>query len=174
MMDRMIRPHLQTGRLILRPLQASDEAALVAALNDWEVVRWLAVVPFPYGPADFQDFLPMAAPGSTWVIEDAEGLAGVVGMASHLGYWLARRAWGRGYATEACRAVLAAHFADPVALPVHSAWHEGNQRSANVLRKLGFRSAGFESKRTVARPDEDSLSCRMILTRTDWTASRPS
>jgi RimJ/RimL family protein N-acetyltransferase len=69
----MRRPHLRTGRLALRPLAASDEAALVAGLNDWEVARWLAVVPFRYGPADFRAFLPPAAPGSTWVIAGARG-----------------------------------------------------------------------------------------------------
>lgn len=170
----MTRPILRTGRLILRPLQASDEAALVAGLNDWEVARWLAVVPFPYGPADFRDFLLRAEPGDTWVIADDEGLAGVIGNGGELGYWLARRAWRRGYATEAARAVLAAHFADLAAEPVLSAFHEGNHRSENVLGKLGFRVAGFERKRTVARPDEDTLSCRMCLTRADWEAARPA
>ena len=161
-------PHLQTGRLTLRPLLASDEAALVAGLNDWKVARWLAVVPFPYGPQDFRDFLGQAEPGETWVIEDGEGLAGVIGNEGALGYWLARRAWGRGYATEAARAVLAAHFADPAAGPVDSGHFEGNARSVNVLTKLGFHVTGYMIRRTVARPDEDMLSCRMSLTRADW------
>jgi RimJ/RimL family protein N-acetyltransferase len=165
---------LGTGRLTLRPLQAADEAALVAGLNDWEVVRWLAVVPFPYGPSDFHAFLPRALPGEIWAIEDDHGLAGVIGNGGELGYWLARRAWGRGYATEAARAVLAAHFAKPEAGPVLSAWHEGNQRSARVLGKLGFRVAGYERKRTVARPEVDTLSCRMLLTRAYWQSARPA
>lgn len=171
----MRRPHLQTGRLTLRPLRASDEAALVAGLNDWEVARWLAVVPFPYGVADFRAFLPVAEPGETWAIEDDQGLAGVVGNGGALGYWLARRAWGRGYATEAVRAVLAAHFADPAAGAVASGHFEGNVRSANVLTKLGFRITGYKYRRTAACPDKDMLSCGMELTRESWTAclSRP-
>ncbi|MEZ5887317.1 MAG: GNAT family N-acetyltransferase [Paracoccaceae bacterium] len=169
----MRRPLLQTGRLLLRPLQASDEAALVAGLNDWEVVRWLAVVPFPYGPADFRAFLPKAEPGDTWAIEDGDGFIGMIGNGGELGYWLARRAWGRGYASEAARAVVADHFADPEAPEIHSAYYEGNQRSANVLTKLGFRTTGYELKRTVARPDEETLSCRMILTRAAWEAKGP-
>lgn len=166
----MRRPLLQTGRLTLRPLQASDEAALVAGLNDWEVVRWLAVVPHPYGPADFRAFHPKAEPGDTWAIEDGDGFVGMIGNGGELGYWLARRAWARGYASEAARAVLAAHFAAADAPTVDSAYYEGNHRSANVLTKLGFRVAGYERKRTVARPDEDTLSCRMILTRAAWEA----
>lgn len=169
----MRRPHLRTGRLSLRPLQASDEGALVTGLNDWEVVRWLAVVPFPYRPADFRAFLPVAEPGETWAIEDDQGLVGVVGNEGALGYWLARHAWGRGYATEAARAVLATHFADPAAGPVESGHFEGNARSANVLAKLGFRVTGYKLRRTVACPDRDMLSCRMELTRESWAACLP-
>lgn len=168
----MGKPSLQTERLLLRPLAAGDEAALVADLNDWDVARWLAVVPFPYLPADFQAFLPRAEPGETWAIEDDLGFVGVISTEGALGYWLARRAWGRGYATEAARAVLAAHFADPGVGSVESGYFEGNARSANVLTKLGFRITGYKHRRTVARPDEDTLSCRMELTRDRWAAPR--
>ncbi|WP_284165454.1 GNAT family N-acetyltransferase [Frigidibacter sp. SD6-1] len=170
----MRRPHLQTGRLTLRPLEASDEAAVVAGLNDWDVTRWLAVVPFPYGPADFRTFLSIAEPGETWAIEDRTGFVGVIGNEGALGYWFARHAWGRGYATEAARAVLAAHFEEPEATMIESGYFDGNSRSANVLTKLGFRIAGYKIRRTVARPDEDTLSCRMELTRESWSAARPS
>src|SRR3546814_6851772 len=58
-----------------------------------------------------------------------------------LGYWIARQHWGRGYATEAGRAVLdisamlghqrlvASHFLD-------------NPASGRVLQKLGFVATG--------------------------------
>jgi RimJ/RimL family protein N-acetyltransferase len=59
-----------------------------------------------------------------------------------LGYWIARRHWGRGFATEAGRAVLetarhslrlkrlgASHFLD-------------NPASGRVLEKLGFKPTG--------------------------------
>ena len=166
----MRRPHLQTGRLILRPLRASDEAALVAALDDWDVVRWLAVVPFPYGPADVRAFLPSAEPGTVWAIEDGKRLVGMIEKDGILGYWLARAAWGRGYATEAARAVLSEHFADPAAGPVGSGYFEGNDWSAKVLTKLGFRISGYAMRRSRACPGVDSLSCRMRLCRADWEA----
>lgn len=162
---------LTTARLRLRPLVASDEGALVVALNDWEVVRWLVPVPFPYESADFQAFLPLAEPGKVWVIEDDKRLAGLIEIDDLLGYWLARSAWGQGYATEAARAVLAAHFAESAAGPVGSGYFEGNARSANVLTKLGFRVTGYTRRRTVACPDKDMLSCRMLLARADWLAA---
>ena len=55
---------IQTVRLRLRPVLARDEAAVVAALDDFAVAKWLAVVPFPYTVADFQVFLTeIAVPG---------------------------------------------------------------------------------------------------------------
>ena len=39
---------LVTERLSLRPLQADDAAALHRLVNDWEVAKTLARVPFPY------------------------------------------------------------------------------------------------------------------------------
>lgn len=135
---------LRTRRLLLRPLEEGDLPALVAALNDLEVARWLARVPHPYGFADGRAFLAHLATGaeSAWVIDDG-ALAGLVGLdAGGIGYWVARAAWGRGYATEAARAVLAHHFADPAATAARSHHFEGNAASAGVLRKLGFEPTG--------------------------------
>jgi RimJ/RimL family protein N-acetyltransferase len=140
-MTNSIRAELQTARLVLRPLAADDEAAVVAALNDIAVTGWLAVVPFPYAAADFHQFrTEIAKPGEDFAVVDADGLAGIVslGFDDHtLGYWFAPRAHGKGYATEAARAVVDAHLSHgPVDLI--SGYFEGNHRSANVLRKLGF------------------------------------
>ena len=63
-----------------------------------------------------------------------------------MGYWIAQRHWGQGYATEAGRAVLdiaatlghrelvASHFLD-------------NPASGKVLRKLGFEPTGVTQER---------------------------
>ena len=42
---------LATERLTLRPFRPGDEAALHRLINDWEVCRTLAAVPFPYSRA---------------------------------------------------------------------------------------------------------------------------
>ena len=152
-----IRAELRTARLLLRPLAARDAAALVAALNDVLVARWLARVPHPYRPSDFADFLPKATPGRVWAIVDARGFAGVIALETDMvgdmefGYWLARRAWGQGYATEAARAVLSAHFADAGAADVLAGYFIGNARSAHVLDKLGFAETGRGEILSLAR-----------------------
>ena len=68
------------------------------------------------------------------------------------GYWLTPAAWGRGYATEAGRAVvqMARH-----ALPIRrlsAGYFLDNPVSGNVLRKLGFRDTGrIERRHSLAR-----------------------
>jgi RimJ/RimL family protein N-acetyltransferase len=137
----MTRASLKTARLTLRPVGPDDQADILAAMS-LDVARWLSVVPYPYGAADFQHFwTQVAVPGKTFVIEDATGFAGVMGIEGSFGYWLALRAQGLGYATEAARAVLSSRFLDDPS-PVVTYYFAENDRSANVLRKLGFRQTG--------------------------------
>ncbi len=139
--------HYRTARLALRPLVASDEAVVVAAIDDIAVSGWLIPVPHPYSVADFHVFLnEVAAPGEEFVLEDADGFVGLVGLSDDLlGYWLDPRAHGRGYATEAARCLVAAHFAGGGG-KLDSGYFEGNTRSANVLRKLGFVETGRDRR----------------------------
>ncbi len=45
---------LATERLLLRPLRAEDAPAVHRLVNDWEVVRMLSQLPFPY-PRELAD-----------------------------------------------------------------------------------------------------------------------
>lgn len=142
----------QTARLTQRPVAASDEAAVIAGVGDLAVSGWLAVVPHPYTVADFRYFLAeIAIPGEVFAIEDTVGLAGIMSIEDGvLGYWIQPRAQGLGYATEAGRCLVDAHFATSDA-PLISGYFEGNRRSANVLAKLGFRETGRDVKHCRAR-----------------------
>ena len=170
----MIPERIETPRLLLRPLVAEDAETLVEALADWQVVKWLAVVPWPYTTEDADGFIRANAPGGslreagerTWALalrEEPRRLLGVVGLGMELGYWLASEAWGHGLATEAGRAVLVAHFAQDGAGPVASGWFDGNERSERVLIKLGFEGVGQARRDCLAR-GEDVLSHTMRLT----------
>ena len=173
-MTNTIRAELQTARLMLRPLGAGDDTTLVAALNDAAVARWLARVPHPYGRSDFADFLPRATAGVVWAILDADGFAGVIALEpdGEFGYWLAKRAWGQGYATEAARAVLSAHFADDTAAAVVAGYFTGNARSAHVLDKLGFAETSRGETCSLAR-DGAVPHVRLNLTRNAYLTALP-
>jgi [ribosomal protein S5]-alanine N-acetyltransferase len=164
---------IQSARLTLRPIAPGDEGAVVTALNDLDVSGWLTPVPHPYAPADFHFFLnDYAIPGETFGVDDDQGFAGVVGIEDDtLGYWFAPHSQGKGYATEAARAALAARFAQNPA-DVASGYFEGNARSANVLRKLGFVMVGQGLRHCRAlgidRPHVD-----MLLTPDAFVAALP-
>lgn len=169
-MDRTHRAVLRTARLALRPVAASDERTIVAAIDDIGISGWLSTVPHPYSADDFRHFLRnIARPGETFVLEDQQGIVGVLGLeGGELGYWLVPRAHGQGYATEAARCVLAAHF-DDCDDPVVSGYFEGNARSARVLQKLGFVETGRRPRRCVALMT-DRPHVALILTRVAWLA----
>lgn len=62
--------------------------------------------------------------------------------AIEIGWHLARRAWGRGYATEAARALLARAFGETREQEILAVVEHDNPRSMAVARRLGMRHAG--------------------------------
>lgn len=146
---------LATARLVLRDFTAADFAAVHAYATDAEVVRYM-----PWGPntpADTRAFLERAAAGATArprhafelaVVEAAKGtVVGGVGLLGDgvqgmLGYCLARSAWGRGYATEAARALVAFAFAELGLQRVWARCDLENAASLRVLAKAGLRREG--------------------------------
>jgi RimJ/RimL family protein N-acetyltransferase len=141
----------RTPRLLLRPGFPEDAPALAAAIADEAIVRNLAVVPWPYRLRDAEAFL--ASPRdpvlpSLLIFERTSAeprLIGSCGLgrrpsgAVELGYWIARPHWRRGFATEACSALI--DIARTLGLPSLEASHFiDNPASARVLEKLGFES----------------------------------
>ncbi len=152
----------RTKRLTLRPAWPEDAHALAQAIGHEAVARMLMRVPHPYGVDDAAAFcaLPPGPHEPRFLIEShdygAPALIGGIAIDDQgdgnrlLGYWLTPAAWGRGYATEAARAVIdmARH-----ALPLRhlSAWHfADNPASGAVLRKLGFQRTGQALTKTSA------------------------
>jgi RimJ/RimL family protein N-acetyltransferase len=166
------RGSLTTARLTLRRLTSADMPALVAALNDYDVSKWLTVVPYPYTDADARAFLDHIAdaPVLTALGIFADGrFAGVVGAGDGLGYWLARAEHAKGYMTEAAAAVTAQHFATTDSPVLTSGYFEGNAASARVLDKLGFVPDGQTLVKSRAQGAEVTLK-KVVLTREAWEA----
>ena len=148
----------RTPRLLLRPGFPEDAPALAAAIADKAIVRNLATVPWPYRMRDAEAFL--ASPRdpvlpSLLIFERTDGppqLIGSCGLgrrpsgAVEMGYWIARPFWSRGYATEACSALVA--IARALGLSNLEGSHfVDNPASARVLEKLGFEPIGIIAPR---------------------------
>ena len=167
----MTPPVLRTPRLTLRPLQASDAAAIAEGVGNWDVVRWLSVVPYPYALADAETFIAktLASDALTWAICGGDALVGVISISDEceLGYWLARPAWREGIGFEAANAVVSHWFADPRREDINSGHFADNLRSGAVLRALGFVETGHRKVPSVAlSQDVDSMG--LILSRAAW------
>jgi RimJ/RimL family protein N-acetyltransferase len=59
-----------------------------------------------------------------------------------IGYWLGAKYWGKGYATEAVRALIDHAFTDLDCEALHSAARVTNPASRRVLEKCGFQWTG--------------------------------
>ena len=63
-----------------------------------------------------------------------------------MGYWIGRQHWGKGFATEASRALI--EIAKALKLPRLEASHFlDNPASGRVLEKLGFVATGMSAER---------------------------
>jgi RimJ/RimL family protein N-acetyltransferase len=142
---------LETARLLLRrPRPADARAILERYASDLEVTRYVAW-PAHLTDADSARFIRFSDsewdrwPAGPYLIVDraAGRLLGSTGLAfdtpheAMTGYVLARDAWGRGYATEALRAMVA--LAPGLGVTRLSAvCHVEHRVSARVLEKGGF------------------------------------
>ena len=158
----------RTARLELRPFDVSDAGDIVALLNDPDVCRGLAVVPYPYALSDAHEFIARRTEEAFAVCRKDGTFLGTVGLGAQLGYWFGKTQWGKGYATEAATAVLADHFAhsDAPVLSGYAAWNSG---SANVLAKLGFKITG-EKMLHIRSLDKEVPAKSVTLTKADWEA----
>ncbi|MFC7473052.1 bifunctional GNAT family N-acetyltransferase/(deoxy)nucleoside triphosphate pyrophosphohydrolase [Dankookia sp. GCM10030260] len=150
---------LRTERLTLRPLAPEDAAALHRLVNDWEVAKTLARVPFPY-PRELADTWiastwAQIAAGEAWHLaiigeeNGAEHLVGCIGLTmardgrtAELGYWLGRRFWGRGMAPEAAARLCRWALANLDIAAIRASALKDNPRSQAVLARIGLRPAG--------------------------------
>jgi RimJ/RimL family protein N-acetyltransferase len=121
----------------------------------------LARVPAPY---DRQDALDWLIPVISGVMPDwALAITGNddvhIGNVSielrhgrwHLGYWLNRYYWQRGYMSEAAEAVLERFSRRMPDVPVHSGVFADNPASLRLQEKLGFRMTGCSEIYSFAR-----------------------
>ena len=163
----MKAPTLITPRLTLRALRKSDAPEIARKIAPWGVIKWLSAPPHPYRLADARWFIANQGTGVNWAITTNDAFLGVIGMPD-LGYWLAQAHQGRGYMTEAARAVVKWHFAQSEDKIV-SGHMIGNHASRAVLSKLGFVDTHVAVQ--FAEPlGEDVQVQRMALTADRWAA----
>lgn len=139
---------LNTERLVLRPLRHGDALAFARLAGAWEVAAMTSDIPHPLTADQALLWLKPARGEVRFAVEHQGELIGGVGFyrrasgSAELGFWLGMPWWGKGFATEATRAVVAHGFRSHRVPMFTSAHFVDNSASRNVLIKLGFQPAG--------------------------------
>ena len=151
-------PTLRGDTVRLRPLHDADRAAIVAAYQDPEIIRWYGV-PTPYtdghaerlvhgdGPREWargvEAIFAVTGPDDAWAgtidlrVDEKDPRAGEVG------YLIGPEHRGRGYASDALRTITRWGFDELGLARVQWRAEVGNDASRRVAEKAGFTMEGL-------------------------------
>jgi RimJ/RimL family protein N-acetyltransferase len=136
----------------MRRWQDDDAPAIIAACQDPEIVRWLPVIPSPYGEREARDYLEQCR--LSWelgdsynfaVVDDSGELLGSVAMrmfrfsVGHIGYWIVPAARRRGIASKALELLCRWAVSDLGLKRLELMTDPDNVASQGVAEKVGFR-----------------------------------
>ena len=149
---------LTTERLELRPFRLEDAATVQRLAGAREIADTTLTVPHPYDDGVAEQWIAsheaafqagqLAAYAVT--IRDSGELVGTVSLGitpahalAELGYWIGVPFWGRGYATEAARALVEYGFSELALNRVQSRHYVRNPSSGRVMQKIGMSREGI-------------------------------
>lgn len=169
-------PVLLTERLMLRGFTLNDAPVVCRLAGDYEVSRRCLNIPYPY-PEEV---------AVNWIANHAEWYAsmnqvifavcrddqviGACGLAlemehfrGELGYWIGVDFQGKGYATEAAKAVVKYGFLDLCLNRITGSCITWNNQSSRIFEKIGFTREGI-LRQHVKKDDcfEDIILCGLL------------
>jgi len=118
------QPSLTTQRLTLRPFSLDDALRMSQLAGNIRVAETTLNVPHPYQPDMARSWISTHEAGWTErknivyaiTLTETGELLGTIGLhdikpdQAELGYWIGEPYWGRGFCTEAAKAVIAFSF----------------------------------------------------------------
>jgi RimJ/RimL family protein N-acetyltransferase len=169
---------LETERLLLRRPTLADVKAIAHLANDRRIADNTRRLPHPYSQAHAVEFVRALADeirNTTFLIEFGSEPIGMVGVdwrhpdAFEFGYWLGIAYWGKGFGTEAARAVIDFTFEEFCIENLFSGARVTNPASRNILEKCGFQWSGVELHRFEAIGSSTPVDC-FRLSRGVWSS----
>ena len=154
----VIRLPIRTRRMILRAPVPSDAEEVYFALQDKKMNQFVSGRPYPYTRRHTTEFVRVTRRkmrrgeflNLLGVDETSGKLLVAVGVYNidwknlhgEIGYWVPRKLWGHGLATEAVRAVCAEVFRHSPIHRIEATVVSGNVASVRVLARAGFVKEG--------------------------------
>jgi ribosomal-protein-alanine N-acetyltransferase len=149
---------LRTERLILRPFELSDAKIVQQKAGDKAIAETTVNIPHPYPDGLAEEWISTHQPkfesgeliNYAITLEKTGELIGAVGLVvnkrfnhAELGFWIDKDFWGKGYATEAARAVMDYGFNKFGLHKIFAHHMTKNPASGRVMKKLGMREEGL-------------------------------
>lgn len=177
---------IYTERLILTPWQANEEDAqgLFAYAKDPDVGPRAGWSPHKNVEESMRIIRELFMTNTVWAIREkgTNKIVGSIGLdkdkrredvrSKELGYSLAKDCWGRGYMTEAAKAVIDYGFSKYNLTVMAICTSPDNQRSQRVIEKCGFKYEGRQRRgyHIYDGTDRDNLIFSML--REEWQQMR--
>ncbi|QKS71361.1 GNAT family N-acetyltransferase [Paenalkalicoccus suaedae] len=146
-----------TVSISLRPLSLDDAPWIQHEVSDPDIAKSTLTIPHPY-PEDgatmfLQAVLAKQRAGEIEIFaivdDKTQQNIGVINLNinvnlnhGEIGYWISKRNWGKGYATEASRAIIQLGFQRLNLHRIYGRAFASNVGSSRVLEKAGLRYEG--------------------------------
>ena len=151
---------IQTERLVIRPFVVTDAKRVFECCNDYEVVKTTLGIPWPYSEKMAESWIGRKEieikEGSSHeyaicLKENPDNIVGCISLMgtnsaakkAELGYWLERKLWGKGIATEAAKAMIDYGFNTLGLNSIYARFFDINPASGRVMEKCGMTYAGM-------------------------------
>ena len=183
---------LETDRLHLRAVVASDAQAVARLAADPDVAGRTACMPHPYTLADAQAWVDRVrvdrvrvdrvrvSPDVDEIVRAIvrradNAFLGAIGIipdesGGELGYWLGKPYWGQGFVSEAVRRFVRFVFEELSLSELRASVFPDNPASSRVLVKAGFAFTGADTLDSPARGGR-RITHAYAISRADWLAN---
>lgn len=166
-------PPLKIDHYILRLIEAEDIHSIHSLINDWNVVRMLSQVPFPYPKSLLEHWIDSVSKESeegksyhfTIIDETIQKIVGCIGLRvdskdqiGKIGYWIAHKYWGQQIASKALQRISTWALANLNINYIRATAADDNMASIAVLKKCGYQPFGQGKEKFLARATEQPVS----------------
>ena len=153
---------IETERLILRKWNMGDINDIVEGLNNINVSKWLAGVPYPYTVDQAKEFIRKTIENDLYnfaiVLKSENKVIGGTQLTNISrsngtaggGIWINEKYQGYGYGQEAFGARIKYAFEDLGLRRLENGYFKGNERSHKMQLKFGYKDEGIRRKRFIS------------------------
>jgi RimJ/RimL family protein N-acetyltransferase len=149
---------LETDRFILEPISEDDAEEIYQHVKEYDIARWLISLPHPY-PEDgaikyIREVMELTKKGLSYELpirlKSTRELVGIMAILkvdrknrnAELGYWIAKKYWNLGCATEAGLRALKFGFEVLNLERIYAKYYPENKASSRVMEKMGMKFEG--------------------------------